>query len=222
MIAKVLREAIGAIRGSEMPTTVPGFLRPIDTAAIARQLNLEAIAAERGRSNIPPSDSPAPDAIEQQIIQQIESEWTWQGGELINNLRAYKQRLSSYGIESEFTRLVVLAKDTLAKLREADHRAEAELGPLREDYLAARNELAEFKKKHRLTRPVRVHTRRWTTFGLLFVLVALESMANGMFFAKGSEFGLLGGVGTAIVISVINVASCFVLGLWPVRWIMGR
>jgi hypothetical protein len=222
MIVKVVREAVDAIRGSEMPTTVPGFLRPIDTAAIARQLNLEARAAERGQSNIPPSDAVTLDAIEQQLIQRIESEWTWQGGELINNLRAYKQRLASYTVHAEFTRLVVRAKDTLTQLREVEHRAEAELGPLREDYLAARNELADFKKMHRLTRPVRVHAHRWTTFGFLFVLVAFESMANGIFFAKGSEFGLLGGIGTAIVISLINVASCFLLGLWPIRWINHR
>jgi hypothetical protein len=219
MISNVLREAVDAIRGSERPTTVPGFLRPVDTAAIARQLHLEPTAKKRGRSDIPPSDASTLDAIEQQIVQKIESEWTWQGGELINNLRAYKQRLASYGVQSEFTRLVVRAKDTLAQLREADHRAEAQLGPLREDYLAARQELQDFKTKNRLKRSAQVPSRRWTTFGFLFVLVAFESVANGIFFAKGSEFGLLGGVGTAIVISIVNIAWCFVLGLWPIRWI---
>lgn len=222
MIAGVVREAIGAIRGGERLTTVPGFLRPIDTAALARQLDIEATAAERGQSNIPPSDAAAPDAFEQQILQRIESEWTWQGGELINNLRAYRQRLISYRVESDFTRLVVQAKDTLAQLREADHRAEAELGPLREDYIASRNELADFKKRHRLARAARAHARRYTTFGLLFVLIAFESMANGVFFAKGSEFGLVGGVSTAVIISLINVAFCFLLGLWPIRWINRR
>jgi hypothetical protein len=222
MISSVLRDALDNIRGNEKPTTVPGFLRPIDTAAIARQLNLETTASQRGKSNIPPSDSTGLDAVEQRIIQRIESEWTWQGGELINNLRAYRQRLASFGVESEFTRLVVGAQDTLAKLREADHRAEAELGPLREDYLEARRELVDFKSKNRLTRSARVRGQRWTTFGLLFVLVAFESVANGIFFAKGSEFGLVGGVGTAIVVSLINITTCFMIGLWPVRWINHR
>ncbi len=99
------------------------------------------------------------------------------------------------------------AKDTLTQLRAADHRAEAELGPLREDYLAARNELADFKEKHRLTGPVRAHARRWTTFGFLFLLVAFESIANGILFAKGSEFGLFGGIGTAIVRATANLSS---------------
>jgi hypothetical protein len=222
MIAKVLRSAVDAIRGSEKPTTVPGFLRPIDTAGIARELNLEALAAERGKSDIPPPAATGLDAIEQQFIQRIESEWTWQGGELVNNLRAYTQRLIGYSVDSEFSRLEIQAKDTLAQLREADHRAEAELGPLREDYIAARNELSDFKTRYRLTRAARVHARRWTAFGFLFILVALESVANGIFFAKGNEFGFAGGVATAVVISFINVAFCFVLGLWPVRAINHR
>jgi hypothetical protein len=69
MIAKVVRDAFDAIRGNERPTTVPGFLRPIDTAAIAREFNLEAEAAERGQSNAPPSSASALDLIEQRIIQ---------------------------------------------------------------------------------------------------------------------------------------------------------
>jgi hypothetical protein len=137
MIANVLREAVDAIRGSDKPTTTPGFLRPIDTDLVARELNLKGTAAERGQSNIPHSHASGVDAFEQQLLQRIESEWTWQGGELINNLRAYAQRLIGYSVESEFSRLEVRAKDTLAQLREADHRAEAELGPLREHYVAS-------------------------------------------------------------------------------------
>src|SRR5262245_24656138 len=118
MIAKALRTAVETIRGSEKPSSMAGFLRPIDTSAIAREFNLEAVAAERGRADIPSANANAPDAIEQQIIQKIEGEWAWQGGELVNNLRAYAQRLVGYSVASEFTRLRVKAKDTLTQLRE--------------------------------------------------------------------------------------------------------
>ena len=222
MATGMLRGALDAIRGSEKPTTVPGFLRPIDTAGIARELNLDVMAAERGRSNTPATGSTTLDAVEQQLLQKIESEWAWQGGELINNLRAYTQRLIGYSVESEFSRLEVMAKDTLAKLREADHRAEAELGPLREKYVSDRNELADFRKKHRLTRAARLPAHRWITFGILLLLIAFESAVNGLFFAKGNEFGLVGGIGTAVILSLINVSFCFLLGLFPLRWINRR
>jgi hypothetical protein len=122
-------------------------------------------------------------------------------------------------VQTELVNLDLLAQNTLAKLRDVNHRAEAELGPLREMYVSCRDELSEFRSTNRLKRAARNPARRWTTFGLLFLLIGLESGLNGFFFAKGSDFWLLGGVGTAIGISFVNVLSAFMLGLFPMRWI---
>jgi len=89
-------------------------------------------------------------------------------------------------------------------------------------YASCRDELSEFRSTNRLNRAARNPARRWTTFGLLFLLIGLESGLNGFFFAKGSDFGLLGGVGTAIGISFVNVLFAFMLGLFPMRWINHR
>lgn len=222
MITRVFSKAADALRGHDKSATVPGFLRPIDTGGISRQLDLEKRGAERGRQNLPASNASNPDTVEQEIVQKVESEWAWQGGEMVNNLRAYAQRLGGYSVAAEFSRLAIHANDTLAQLQESDHRAEAELGPLREHYLATRNELVEFKRRHRLTRAARMPGGRLTTIGLLTILIGVESILNGAFFAKGSQFGLLGGVGTAIGISLVNVVFSFLLGLWPARWMFHR
>ena len=190
MFSGVFRKAADAIRGTDKPTTVPGFLRPIDTDRIARELQLDKIAAERGSENLPPSTSNSLDGVEQQIVQLIESEWSWQGVEFVNNLRSYAQRLVGYSIQAEFVNLEISAKNTLAQLRAAHHRAEAELG-LREQFVGLRNGLKDLQLKHRLQRIARTPARRWTTFGLLAILVAVESVLNGFFFAKGSQFGAL-------------------------------
>lgn len=204
--------------GSGPNGIVPGFLRPIDTDQIAKQLKLIQRGEENGKQNLPRSETRSFDDVEQSIVQKLESEWSWQGGELLNHLRSYAVRLAGYSIESEFTRLQLRAKDTITNLRAINHQAEANLGPLREHYLATRSELRDFKNKHKLTRPSRAPSSRWTSFGLLFVLLAVESALNGMFFAKGSDYGLVGGIGTAIGISLVNVSFAFVLGLWPARW----
>ena len=125
-------------------------------------------------------------------------------------------------MQTELVNLDLLAQNTLAKLRDVNHRDEAELGPLREMYASCRDELSEFRSTNRLKRAARNPARRWTTFGLLFLLIGLESGLNGFFFAKGSDFGLLGGVGTAIGISFVNVLFAFMLGLFPMRWINHR
>ena len=89
MFSGVFRRMADAIRETNKPTTVLGVLRPIDTDRIARELQLDRIAAERGGENLPSSTSISLDAVEQQIVPLMESEWSWQGGEFINNLRSY-------------------------------------------------------------------------------------------------------------------------------------
>ena len=219
---QTFRRFAEAIRGDDGRGLVQGYLRPIDTDAIARKLKIDTEAAERGARNQPASDSAAPDSIEQSIIQNLESEWTFHGSDLINNLRAYNSRLLAVSVQTELANLDLLTKNTLAKLRDANHRAEADLGPLREDFVAYRDELSSFRKEHRLNRSARNPARRWTTFGLLIFLIGIESAVNGFFFAKGSEFGLLGGIGTAIGISAVNVFFAFLLGLFPIRWLNHR
>ena len=211
-----------AIRGDDGRGLVQGYLRPIDTDEVSRKLRLDAEAAERGSRDQPSSEAQSLDAVEQKIVQTLESEWTFHGSELINNLRAYASRLIAVSVQTELANLDLLARNTLARLREADHRAEAELGPLREDYTSYRDELRAFREKHKLARTARNPARRWTTFGLLFLLIGVEAAFNGFFFAKGSEFGLLGGVGTAVGISFVNVLFAFILGLFPMRWLNHR
>jgi hypothetical protein len=193
-------------------------LRPIDTDRIGRDFNLESVASERARQESPDSRDTSLDSVEHRIVQKIESEWAWQGGALLNNLRAYADRLTGYSIPAEFLKLQLQAEDTLARLRIAASRALAELAPLQERYIGARDELNDFRNRNRISRPPREHSRRWTALGLLFILVAVESVLNGFFFAKGSQFGLVGGIGTAIGISITNVAFSFLIGLWPARW----
>ncbi len=60
------------------------------------------------------------------------------------------------------------------------------------------------------------------TYSLLFFLIAVESILNGVFLAKGSEFGLLGGIGIALGISFFNVALAFLVGAGPARWSHAR
>lgn len=211
-----------AIRGEDGRGVVQGYLRPIDTDAIARKLRIEEEGAERGARNQPSSDAQTLDSVEQNVVHQLESEWTFHGSELLNNLRAYNSRLLAVSVQTELANLDLLTKNTLSKLRDANHRAEADLGPLREGFIAYRDELFAFRRAHKLNRAARSPTRRWTTFGLLILLIAFESGLNGFFFAKGSEFGLLGGIGTAIGISLVNVFFAFLIGLFPIRWLNHR
>lgn len=222
MVLGAFRKLHEAFRGDDGRAKAQGYLKPIDTDEIAREMDLAQVAAERGRQDLPPSNAAGPDSIEQQITQALESEWLWHGAELINNLRAYAARLIAVSIPTELANLRLSAQNTLSKLRNAHHRAEAELGPLRESFIAYRDELRDFQQHNRLKRAARSPSNRFTSLGLLVLLVGFESGLNGFFFAKGAELGLLGGIGTALGISFVNVVISFGLGLFPMRWINHR
>lgn len=222
MVVGTFRKLRDAVRGDEGRAKAQGYLKPIDTEGMARELDLARLAAERGRENLPPSDSTALDAVEQRITQTLEGEWAWHGAELINNLKAYAARLLSFSVSTELANLRLNAQNTLAKLRNAHHRAEAELGPLRESFVAYRDELADFRSAHRLKRSARSPSNRYTTLGLLVLMVGAEAGLNGFFFAKGATLGLVGGIGTALGISFVNVVTSFAVGLLPMRWVNHR
>jgi hypothetical protein len=219
MISEAFRRFSGAVQGDDGRGRIQGIMKPIDTAAIAASSKLDDSAASRGAKDLPTTNSQQLDGVEQRITQAIESEWTWNGSDLINNLRAYAQRLIEFSVSTELARLDLIAKNTLARLRDANNRAEAELGPKRENYIAYRDELSDFRTRNKLRRIARHKSSRWTTLGLLAVLVGVESALNGVFFAKGSDFGLLGGVVVAVAISFINVIVAFFVGLFPMRWV---
>jgi hypothetical protein len=201
---------------------IPGFLKPIDTNAIARQLKLSEKGSERGAEELPHANEDVLDGVEQTIVQKIESEWAWQGDTLLKTLRAYADRLVGYSVSAKLAELRLIAQDARARFQNASVQADAELGPLKEAFIAARDELRGFKARHKINRPARDPTGRWVTFGFLFILVAIESVLNGVFFAKGSERGLIGGVGTAIGISLVNVTFAWLLGMGPARFINYR
>jgi hypothetical protein len=222
MVVEAFRKLRDAVRGDDGRTKAQGYLKPIDVDEIVRGMDLPRVASERGKRELPTSDAVTLDATEQQITQTLEGEWAWHGAELINNLRAYAARLIAFSISTELANLRLEAQNTLAKLRNAHHRAEAELGPLREHFIAYRDELASFRAEHGLRRVARPPTSRYTALGLLVLLVGVEAGLNGVFFAKGASLGLVGGVGTALGVSFVNVVTSFSVGLFPMRWVNHR
>jgi hypothetical protein len=214
----VLQQLASTNQNNDQPVVAAGVFRPIDTARIARELKIEAVARDRGGHNLPETGDNNLDALERKIIQTIDGERAWQGRELLNSLRAYAAQLVSYSVPEEFPKLQIHAKHALASLSVAAGRAPNDLLPLQKRYVAARDALEEFRSRNRLSRSARDPARGWSTLGLLFIFGAMESMLTGFFFTNGREFGLVDAIRMAVEISLMNVAFSFLLGLGPCRW----
>ena len=216
----------GLLRGlldrEERISAQPGFLRPIDTKGLSNKLKIDAEAHINGQNELPESSAREADSKEKEIINYLLSEYHWQVDAFYSELRAYSNRLTQFSIQAEFQQLKILANDTLAKLNAASSQAEAALGPKFESFKEHHQELCDFRKHHGLSRPARDTAGWFYSVGLILFLLAIESIINGVFFAKGASLGLLGGVFTAIGISFVNVVSAFLMGLGPARWLSHR
>jgi hypothetical protein len=209
-------------KGDAMPQPVKGLMRPIDVDGLATEMSLPIRGADAGAREVPATSATTLDAVEEEVVGKLSAEWTLQRGFLIAMLQAYRDRLAELNAAKVIGELRLSAADAIDKFKSSKQLARGDLARLRSAYIEARNELSEFRAKHRLTRPARDPDGRWATFGLLFVVIAFESVLNGVFFAKGSEAGLIGGVGVAIGISAVNVLLCFFLGAGPARFINWR
>lgn len=218
----IIEKAKTWFKGDGVPQPIPGLMDPIDVDHLADELRLPVRGQENGTQELPVTGSTTLDAAEEEIAGRVLAEWTLQRDHLITMLKAYRDRLAELNAASEMAQLRVAASLAIVKFRQRKQEARGDLARLRNAYVAARDELRDFRIKHGLSRPARNPSGRWTTIGLLFVMIALESVMNGLFFAKGSERGLIGGVGTAFGISLVNVLSCFFLGLVPARFVNWR
>jgi hypothetical protein len=83
------------------------------------------------------------------------------------------------------------------------------LRPLRESALEHSSDLSRFRSEHHLKRPpVEVSgTRVRLGIALIVLFVVVETIVNGIFFAQGSELGLIGGAMEAIALAALNVGA---------------
>lgn len=182
----------------------------IDADAIARDLSLAAKGRDRGAQDQPPPDQAGPDHIETGIIARVE-ELRRKGLENYeNNRRVYNERLARSGQASKDV-------DIAAGSARNDFGALVQLW--RSRIVASRERLNEsyrwrnrFREIHRLERPAQDFAGWGNVVATALILIVLEAGMNSYLFSKGNEFGLLGGLLVAVIVSLVNVGFSVLLG----------
>jgi hypothetical protein len=85
------------------------------------------------------------------------------------------------------------------------------------DALRAKREYAFFNYENKRRADPKLDKWQFILFFLVVPLV-IESLLNGNFFAEASDFGLVGGAATAVIISALNIALGFFMGVGPARY----
>jgi hypothetical protein len=198
---------------------------PVDVEQLAAELSIEERARKQGADGKPREDADSPDSEELRLGEEIERRARQAAEEYRASLELYDSRIRDAIITSELRVEVESAGESavsdfsIRAVNDANHLAalEHEAKGRDAEYLA-------FRRKHRLERLPKVVTARERFFRgtVIGIFVVLESVLNGLFFAEGSEAGLIGGFVQAVVLSILNIGAAILFASYGMRLLIYR
>ncbi|RUW55493.1 hypothetical protein EOA32_01620 [Mesorhizobium sp. M1A.F.Ca.ET.072.01.1.1] len=196
----------------------------LDVDKIARDMDLVGEGTTRGEQDQPSASSKVIDEVEHSIIERVQDEKKAAHQILEDQLHLYSGRIANLGLEEQFGLLQQANTSSLS-----DFKGEIAVGldtlhARRTDLYEATNELANFRKNHRLERVARTQqgTAHLFRVALLVFLFLMETFLNGSFLAKGNDQGFLGGATEALAFSFVNIGSALIFAIFCVRLVTHR
>ena len=191
--------------------SLPGEVFPsVDFDAIEKQLRLEVRGLENGRAGYPDSDAADLDPVEREVVAAVESIRKQGLANAAEHERVYRERMATGGATGAGIRQI--ANDTETDFQREVDAGRNQLNAARDDLNRSEADVAQFKKDNNLNRAAYETGGLWKWFAICVVIVLLESVMNGFFFAEVNVAGLAGGAITALVISIVNVGTASLAG----------
>lgn len=195
-----------------------------DTQKVSESLDLAGKGRKNGGENRPAKSARTLDEVEQQIVAKVEEEKKTSYQVLEDQFNTFGERLRSLDFEGQFSLIRQASITSLSDFKAEVTIGEDELHGLRKDMKTAEDELAHFKETHGLKRAAKetASSHMFLKISFLIFIIVFETIVNGIFLAKGSEQGLVGGVVEAFTFAVLNVGLAFVLAVFVVRNMVKR
>ena len=226
-MANSVENALKHLKGTK------GALKPsiarfpaLDVEQIVDDLSLKERAEEC--SNLEPEEAKAnfADIVEQDIVNFIRERAAVARSEFHTALDTYETRIRDAMVgEDARVKIEAAAEEGLSNFVAQATEDRLFLDLAREKAARICLEFDNFCKSHRRTlfAPIQLSTTELIQgWSWIFFILIVETIANGMFFAQGSEAGLIGGVSEAFFLSLINISLAIVIGLFAVRYIRHR
>jgi hypothetical protein len=205
------------------------FMRPADATeeldcqldldAWAAQLDLDRLGDQAGRHELPATTTSEPNDAERKVGALIEQRMSALTDDSNQRLGRYNTTIADTDINSQQQRLLNLSNNSTLRLRNLMAETRQALCALKAEKQRYSDYFDEFKQHHRRNVDARYPQSRLLHYGVVAVLLLVESLLNGYFFARGSEFGLLGGVSQSITVAVLNILPAFfIAGLVLLRY----
>jgi len=210
-----IRASWGTHRDARPPSTQA--FPPLDLDEVAAKLGLEQRAREAAAQDRPFLDAAVPDSTERDCLTEIERR-------AHRSLEEYRAELAVY--DGRIRRALV-SSDQRVQIEAAGQGALGDFAALAVDDLeqlhlitreveGRQQEYDQFRQANRITRlPRLVWGREKVLRGLVIaILFLLESVLNGLMFAKGSDAGIIGGIAQALMLSLLNLGSAILLACY--------
>ena len=195
---------VGVHKPADLPLIVPNEL--------AVEFKVKEFAKENSSKNLPSLTASSPDSNEQNFRIRLTGR--------ANQAMLRTQEFISL-LENRHVAIMISKENTdIEKMpNEFKTKTKAELKPIldrikedKEECRLTEDELIKFKKSNNLDREADYPETLNKVSFFVVVMLVLESVINGSFFAAGSDGGLIGGFIMAIAFSFINLALAFVNG----------
>jgi hypothetical protein len=196
--------------------------RPVNVAAQAKAYRLEQRGAEDGAANRPETGSDLPALAEQEILTAIHSDRERCLGDLTAHLRAERDALAHLQTAMDIAGMRQAAGEATACFATIDASHGSSLARAKQLMTSLFEELQAFRSRNRLARAARQPPSRGFTWTLVTFVIVIEGVMNAVFFAGGSDLGLVGGALLAAMFSAVNVTMGVLNGWFPLRWAQHR
>lgn len=225
-MAKSVKDLVARTMGA--PEAVPPSSQtfpPLDVEQIARMLRLDERAENAARAGQPAADADGPDVAELEVLGIIEEAARKANEDYLSQRDFYEGRIRRAAISPDLrVQLEAAGSNALADFKAEIIHDQNTLHTLLQAAGNREQEYREFRERHDLNRLPRNISRGQRTFAfmVLAVFVILEAILNGMFFAEGSEAGIIGGVVQALVLSILNVGVASLYAVYGLPFLFHR
>ena len=184
----------------------------IDRPALAAKLELEKRGAEQGAHDLPAPDTRTFDQVEAEIQSEIADEYKRAQVEAANQIRVYDNRLAELGLLAELSSIRSHARQAVGDFVAEVANSRKHLATSRDAIAESYEELREFKKEHRLTRPAHAAAPGLVMWSAIFGAWFVEAAANTFLLRLNDDLGFVGGAAAAGIIAALNVGLATAVG----------
>ncbi|MGH8551271.1 MAG: hypothetical protein ACRERU_22225 [Methylococcales bacterium] len=191
----------------------------IDIEEMIKNLKLDHKAREAAQHELPPTETRSPDGSERKIqtlIQKRMADFTHAANQ---KLIGYNTTLRNIDLNNEQQGIRNLAENARLRLDSRLAETEQQLRVMKTDLERNSAYYRSFQQKNRRETDAEYPESLLYHYSLALLILLAEALANGYFFARGSEFGMLGGISQSLIVAVLNIVPAFLFaGMFCLRY----